>query len=277
MIYWVCNERSVNIFIIQLASLDVSSEAVMTSLGNLLLKPGLQGVNGVRQALWEGQFKPLYKNEGKGPRLASVYWHSKSPRVFHWIDFFCCRKMQGERDGDCRRSVVRRRHRAVGEETPLFTPDLSPVWGAGNYRPPPRSPLVKINSTTRKVEHTHPYSQYLPKLLLKSPFPPPPDASRLRSWEACAALANPWAFQQETKHLAEGLTRSVVENNQDPSGSTTSIIHIPQTWFHTRASATSWRNVLCPCEWPPATQPSRDRNTKPTLKTSACVQASVTL
>lgn len=51
MIYWVCNERSVNISIIQLPSLDVSSEAFMTLLGNLLLKPGLQGVNGVRPTL----------------------------------------------------------------------------------------------------------------------------------------------------------------------------------------------------------------------------------
>lgn len=156
MIYRVCNERSVNISIIQLASLDVSSEAFMTSLGNLLLKPGLQGVNGVRQALWEGQFKPLYKNEGKGPALASVHWHSKSPRAFHWIDFSCCRKMQGERDGDCRRSVVRRRHRAVGEETPLFTPNLSPVWGAGNFRPPPQSPLVvKISTVAQQKSWTY--------------------------------------------------------------------------------------------------------------------------
>lgn len=53
----------------------------------------------------------------------------------------------------------------------MLTPNLSPVWGAGNYRAPPLSPLVvKTNSTTRKAEHAHPYPGYLPKLLPKKCF-----------------------------------------------------------------------------------------------------------
>lgn len=51
MMYCVCNERPVNISIIQLPSPDASSEAFTAPLGNLLLKAGLQGVNGVRRTL----------------------------------------------------------------------------------------------------------------------------------------------------------------------------------------------------------------------------------
>lgn len=83
----------------------------------------------------------------------------------------------------------------------MLIPNLSPAWGAGNFRAPPLSPLVvKTTSKTRKAEHMRQcmfiildiylhfyqkllfhYDQILPDCLAERMF-------------VCAALANPWAF-----------------------------------------------------------------------------------
>lgn len=117
----------------------------------------------------------------------------------------------------------------------MLTPNLSPAWGAGNYRGPALSPpVVKTNSTTRKAEHTHQctfiildiYLNFYQKLLFHyDQILADCLAERLF---VCAALANPWPFQLEAKHLAECLTRPVVKRDQDPLVCTAAIIHIPQ-------------------------------------------------
>lgn len=123
-------------------------------------------------------------------------------------------------DGDCQRVATRRSHRAVGQGTCIPAPNLSPVGGAGNYSPRLSSLTFRIKSTTRDIEHINPYSQNLPKHMKKKASPiitvadhihqmlPDCPAKKLFAW---AALANPWAFRQEAKQLAEGLTRPVVE------------------------------------------------------------------
>lgn len=76
-----------------------------------------------------------------------------------------------------------RRHLCSSQICPLYE-------GLETTDTPPLSPLVvKINSTTRRAEHTRPYSQYLPKLLQKQLFyhhqmlPDCPAERLVQSWQ----------------------------------------------------------------------------------------------
>lgn len=148
--------------------------------------------------------------------------------------------------------MVRRRHRAVGEETPMLTPNLSPVRGARNYRPLPPSPLaVKTNSTTRKAEHTRPYSQHLPKLLQKKNFSTTSRYFQTAQLRGCL-LVQPWQihghfnWKQSTwlKVSPDQWWRRTKTHWFPLLSSSTSHRHD----FIPRAAAKSQRTVLCPRE-----------------------------
>lgn len=176
----------------------------------------------------------------------------------------------------------------------MLIPNLSPAWGAGNYRAPPLSPLVVKTNSTRKTEHTYQcmfiildiylnfyqkiihiilhiylnfyqkllfhYDQILPDCLAEGLF-------------VCAALANLWPFQREAKHLTEGLSP-----DQWWRGTKTHwFAPLPSSTFHRHDFIL--RLLQCPAGMSFVLvndhTASRDRNAEPTLSTSACVQVTV--
>lgn len=102
---------------------------------------------------------------------------AQAPEHFTELTFSAAKRRRVNGRG-LQRAVVRRRHRAVGEETPMLT-QICPLYER-------LETSVRTNSTKRKPEHTHPYSRHLPKLLQKnSTFPLWPDTLLVQPWQIC--------------------------------------------------------------------------------------------
>lgn len=171
-----------------------------------------------------------------------------------------------------------RRPKAVGEGTFMLAPNLSPVGGAGNYRPPPLNPLVvQTNSTKRKAEHSYPYYQHLPKLIKKKPkiFPPPPDTSRLPSWEAVCLCSLGTSLGISAGSKASGWRSHQTSGGEGPRPIGFHNFH------HSHAtdmiSYSDFYNVLkeCPLSLWMTTSNTASRDRKAYLE-NLCVEASVT-